>query len=54
MFNGFAAVPGAVVPYSYNWLMVGLSFLISACGAYVALRWCRVSENRTAAWMWIA
>ncbi len=41
MFSGFAAVPGAVVPYSYNWLMVGLSFLISACGAYVALRWCR-------------
>ncbi|MBV8158250.1 MAG: hypothetical protein JO278_11370 [Dyella sp.] len=41
MFNGFAAVSGAIVPYSYNWLMVGLSFLISACGAYVALRWCR-------------
>ncbi|MEN7530906.1 MHYT domain-containing protein [Cupriavidus sp. DL-D2] len=41
MFEGFQAVPGAVVPYQYNWPMVGLSFLISVCGAYVALRWSR-------------
>lgn len=41
MFSGFVAVPGAVVPYSYNLLMVGLSFLISVSGAYVALRWSR-------------
>ncbi len=41
MFSGFEAVPGAVVPYAYNWLMVGLSFLISVSGAYVALRWSR-------------
>lgn len=41
MFSGFVAVPGAVVPYSYNLLLVGLSFLISVSGAYVALRWSR-------------
>lgn len=41
MFSGFEAVPGAIVPYAYNWLMVGLSFLISVTGAYVALRWSR-------------
>ena len=41
MFVGFQAVPGAIVPYAYNWPMVGLSFLISVCGAYVGLRWSR-------------
>jgi len=35
MFNGFSAVPGAIVPYAYDWLLVGLSYLISVAGAYV-------------------
>jgi hypothetical protein len=33
MFNGFQAVPGAVVPYTYDWLLVALSYLISVSGA---------------------
>lgn len=41
MFNGFSAVPGAIVPYAYDWLLVGLSYLISVAGAYVGLRWSR-------------
>ena len=41
MFNGFQAVPGAVVPYTYDWLLVALSYLISVSGAYVGLRWSR-------------
>lgn len=41
MFAGFHAVPGTVVPFAFAWPMVGLSFLISVCGAYVGLRWTR-------------
>lgn len=41
MFVGFEPVAGALVPFAYDWPMVGLSFLISACGAYVGLRWSR-------------
>ncbi|TPQ33154.1 MHYT domain-containing protein [Cupriavidus pinatubonensis] len=39
MSVGFQAVPGAIVPYAYDWSMIGLSFLVSVCGAYVGLRW---------------
>lgn len=45
MFNGFSAVPGAIVPYAYDWLLVGLSYLISVAGAYVGLRWSRRIRN---------
>jgi len=41
MFAEFQAVPGAIVPFAYDWPMVGLSFFISVCGAYVGLRWSR-------------
>ncbi|NUO85547.1 MAG: sodium transporter [Cupriavidus sp.] len=41
MFVGFEPVAGALVPFAYDWPMVGLSFLISVCGAYVGLRWSR-------------
>ncbi|KAI3600093.1 hypothetical protein D8I24_4481 [Cupriavidus necator H850] len=41
MFVGFQPVSGALVPFAYDWPMVGLSFLISVCGAYVGLRWSR-------------
>jgi NO-binding membrane sensor protein with MHYT domain len=41
MFVGFQSVPGALVPFAYDWPMVGLSFFISVCGAYVGLRWSR-------------
>lgn len=46
MFNGFSAVPGAIVPYAYDWLLVGLSYLISVSGAYVGLRWSRRIRNQ--------
>ncbi|QUP55716.1 sodium transporter (plasmid) [Ralstonia syzygii] len=45
MFNGFQAVPGAVVPYSYDALLVALSYLISVSGAYVGLRWSQRLRN---------
>ncbi|WER49671.1 MHYT domain-containing protein [Cupriavidus sp. WKF15] len=41
MFIGFKAVPGIMVPFQYDTLLVALSFLISVCGAYVGLRWSR-------------
>jgi len=47
MFNGFSAVPGAIVPYAYDWLLVGLSYLISVAGAYVGLRWSRRIRNKS-------
>jgi NO-binding membrane sensor protein with MHYT domain len=46
MFYGFSAVPGAIVPYAYDWLLVGLSYLISVAGAYVGLRWSRRVRNK--------
>ena len=46
MFYGFEAVPGAIVPYEYDWPMVGLSYLISVVGAYVGLRWSRRIRNK--------
>jgi NO-binding membrane sensor protein with MHYT domain len=46
MFNGFSAVPGSIVPYAYDWLLVGLSYLISVAGAYVGLRWSRRIRNK--------
>jgi len=46
MFYGFEAVPGAIVPYEYDWPLVGLSYLISVVGAYVGLRWSRRIRNK--------
>lgn len=64
MFVGFQPVPGVLVPFAYDWPMVGLSFLISVCGAYVGLRWSRrvrlpdgrldVDACCAPAWRWAA
>lgn len=46
MFAGFQALPGTVVPFQYDTFLVGLSFLISVCGAYAGLRWSRRMRGR--------
>ena len=48
MFYGFEAVPGAIVPYEYDWPMVGLSYLISVVARTWAYDGPDASATRTA------